>query len=465
MKRSIALALSAVGLATICTITATAEVHVSLNIRYTDPADVSEGGVWTLVAKTDTVGSNGISGLSTRFSDIPAAGVVHPSIGHDSVDGLLTVHMLGDDVEFIYSQSTGPGGAAPVTGVDKIGGPSDQGPDPLDHMQLPPGSAFWDNASVIASGTLPDGVRPLAVTASANEFDASNVQFGSNVADFVVRGDSLASQGLGDLLLRGDADRDFDVDAMDVILTYSGFTGDGIALSDPEDEHWMKGDFDDDADVDAADIGYALAAFTANLPGDPTKNPYLLYDPASGAVRLIPHGAEVLSFQIKSAGQFNIPMTTADLVASTSASPVRVDSSANTLGWASSTGPSGDGFGNRPEDEAGALLGNVFPTGLDQNGLNDLLTSNDWVGPGGTGGVFDLALLSADFDLDVDGDDFLQWQRGDVPDLPDPSELLAIWEASYGAGTTWAVSAAVPEPATGILLLLAAVGVVALRSR
>lgn len=65
-------------------------------------------------------------------------------------------------------------------------------------------------------------------------------------------------------------------------------------------------------------------------------------------------------------------------------------------------------------------------------------------------GVF----LAGDFDNDVDGSDFLQWQLGESPS-PFSASDLAAWEANYG--TVAAISAtttAVPEPATAIMLLL-----------
>jgi probable HAF family extracellular repeat protein len=72
----------------------------------------------------------------------------------------------------------------------------------------------------------------------------------------------------------------------------------------------------------------------------------------------------------------------------------------------------------------------------------------------------DVALLAAlpgdfDFDLDVDGDDFLLWQRGGSP-TPFSATDLADWETYYGQ--SWpaplAASAAVPEPFTCGLMLM-----------
>ena len=62
----------------------------------------------------------------------------------------------------------------------------------------------------------------------------------------------------------------------------------------------------------------------------------------------------------------------------------------------------------------------------------------------------------ADFDDDgdVDGLDFLKWQRGESTTPHSPLDL-DDWEANYGAVASFsATSAAVPEPATGIMLML-----------
>lgn len=62
-----------------------------------------------------------------------------------------------------------------------------------------------------------------------------------------------------------------------------------------------------------------------------------------------------------------------------------------------------------------------------------------------------------DEDGDVDGADFLKWQRGET-DPPLDSAALAAWQSNFGAGGTLAAvaAAAVPEPAS---LLLAAMSV------
>ena len=57
-----------------------------------------------------------------------------------------------------------------------------------------------------------------------------------------------------------------------------------------------------------------------------------------------------------------------------------------------------------------------------------------------------------DFDGDVDGRDFLVWQRGGSA-TPLSATDLADWQANYGAGALSA-NVAVPEPASAVLLIV-----------
>ncbi len=76
-------------------------------------------------------------------------------------------------------------------------------------------------------------------------------------------------------------------------------------------------------------------------------------------------------------------------------------------------------------------------------------------------GVFRLVaptnLGDFDVDLDVDGADFLAWQRGGSPG--DLAGDLAAWESAFGTGySSLAAAGAVPEPSTAALLSLALAG-------
>lgn len=95
-----------------------------------------------------------------------------------------------------------------------------------------------------------------------------------------------------------------------------------------------------------------------------------------------------------------------------------------------------------------------------------LNSGNSWLDLAIVGNLNATVSLSGDFDSDqdVDGQDFLKWQRG-FGDVYDGSDL-ADWEANYGSvATLTATSIAVPEPASSLLLVLAATTSACLRWR
>jgi autotransporter family porin len=97
--------------------------------------------------------------------------------------------------------------------------------------------------------------------------------------------------------------------------------------------------------------------------------------------------------------------------------------------------------------------------------LPTLAGNLDWIVDYQTDGVSLLVSLSGDFDLDgdVDGADFLKWQRGEVSNPPSQSDLT-VWQSNFGnlSNPITAASTTVPEPATRIMLML---GVAALLFR
>jgi hypothetical protein len=77
-----------------------------------------------------------------------------------------------------------------------------------------------------------------------------------------------------------------------------------------------------------------------------------------------------------------------------------------------------------------------------------------------TGAVVDeVATGDFDGDGDIDGRDFLAWQRGESPN-PFSSGDLELWQAEYGSGSLVA-AAMVPEPNTAWLLALALIRLLA----
>ena len=83
----------------------------------------------------------------------------------------------------------------------------------------------------------------------------------------------------------------------------------------------------------------------------------------------------------------------------------------------------------------------------------------DFLGEHGEVADYSLELTFAvpgdfDNDGDVDGRDFLRWQRGGSPN-PRSAGDLAAWQTNYGAGGLVAATVAVPEPAAILLSALA----------
>lgn len=126
------------------------------------------------------------------------------------------------------------------------------------------------------------------------------------------------------------------------------------------------------------------------------------------------------------------------------------------------------------------VLGGFSPTSsvpilTTTGGITDNSLSISLTGPGagsftGVGVVGDSLMLLAglpgdfDFDGDVDGFDFLKWQRGESPDPLSQSDLTS-WETNYGAETLQAVTTTVPEPSTSMLLTVLASALWSLRLR
>ncbi len=110
-------------------------------------------------------------------------------------------------------------------------------------------------------------------------------------------------------------------------------------------------------------------------------------------------------------------------------------------------------------------LGNGFLVGGDINSLTFQYRNAD-TGAVVIGNVVPASLgISADFDSDgdVDGRDFLIWQRGGTVPALSPA-ALAAWQAQYTGGALQAVQA-VPEPASMLLAGLGFIGLGCLRTR
>jgi len=115
----------------------------------------------------------------------------------------------------------------------------------------------------------------------------------------------------------------------------------------------------------------------------------------------------------------------------------------------------------------------VALTPTDANFISLEVLDNHWPDNGGdrvgiseirfTGAAISATPGDFDGDLDVDGADFLAWQRGESP-IPLSATDLALWETGFGAPAVAAVQA-VPEPASLMLIVLGMCGIVSFRRR
>jgi len=256
-----------VSLAAVSAGTVHAAAGLSLNLRYNDPADPSEGGTWQLAAKTDDAdGLVGMFAILTGIDDPTGTLSAGPGVNHNILGGNIGVSSLGSGIFGItYGQDLGQ---AVTTGV----GTSGFGNAVADVLNNP----LWDNQTLLVTGgTFSTATRPTFTTFSGNttevnEYDAVNnlgvlatYQTIGTVLSPTVRGDSADILGQenvsGTGLALGDADRDHDVDSDDLNIVLFSFNQ---AVGT-----WGDGDFDDDGTADADDLNEVLFRFNSNQPG------------------------------------------------------------------------------------------------------------------------------------------------------------------------------------------------------
>ncbi len=129
-----------------------ANVTLSLNLRYTDPANTAAGGTWDLMAKTDS--PNGISAIVAVLDGISSP-VLNTGIGALPIQTKTS----GTITEFVYGQdpSLSPGGTFAVgTGAGSAGNVAK---DDL----YPNAANSYDNFAKIASGSF-GATRPSFAT-------------------------------------------------------------------------------------------------------------------------------------------------------------------------------------------------------------------------------------------------------------------------------------------------------------
>lgn len=288
MKRGLVFTLCAAALVVGSSVAQAQNVQLSLNLRYTDPADPTEGGTWFLVAKTDD--AEGIAGISAYISNI-ATGTAGSTYGRGTGAGSAAYAnanaatigailnggnpfkaTIGGAENIVYGQDLAAGPIVADVGQG-AGTPGNTAVDPLRNPA-------WNNAAIIASGTFA-GARPAFVTAGANSTDANTLQgttLGQSGTDAVtttvVRGDSMTLEAAGKGLKGGDANRDGLVTGADFSILAAAF-GTGA--------NWDQGDFNDSGSVNGADFSILAASFgSSSNPGPASAIP----EPTSAVIAL-----------------------------------------------------------------------------------------------------------------------------------------------------------------------------------
>jgi hypothetical protein len=287
MKRGLVFSLCALALAAYCG-QAQAAVNMSLNLRYTDPADPTEGGTFQLVAKTDS--PNGISALNAYLSNINADATLKYGNGTTITATTLAAITNTGAVVFqtpvtggfnlLYGQDTANGPVVKNVGRG-AGTPGNITTDPLRN-------SAWDNSALLISGTF-GGTRPAFISAGTNSSDANVFANANTVTPLasgdvtaagtvttIVRGDSVTTFGLNTNpaagLRPGDINRDGTTNIGDFAILQNNFNGSG--------KGWDTGDVNDDGNANIGDFSVIQNNFNQSAPAPVTAIP----EPASLAI-------------------------------------------------------------------------------------------------------------------------------------------------------------------------------------
>jgi hypothetical protein len=288
MKRGLvftlcALALAASGSVAHAQLGAT-DIALSLNLRYTNPANPASGGTWYLVARTGS--ADGIAGVSAFIQNINTAGMLlgnggvaangYAAVSSTDIGSIVQTApnspyngTFSGFVNVVYGQNTSvvENGSIKLD-VGNGGAPGLIALDPLKN-------ATWNNSALLASGTFA-GTRPVFGTAGTTTTAGNVLPVGATAtppqntalaatnmsgANLVVRGDterSLGVEGVNLGLWAGDANRDGTVNSSDLSLLLTNFNGTG--------KTWDQGNFNNtagtpDTIVNSSDLSLLLTNF------------------------------------------------------------------------------------------------------------------------------------------------------------------------------------------------------------
>jgi hypothetical protein len=276
------------------------DIALSLNLRYTDPADPSEGGTWYLVAKTGS--TDGIAGVSAFIQNINTAGMLlgnggvaangYAAVSSTDIGSIVATApnspyngTFSGFVNVVYGQNT----AAVENGSIKLdvgGGAGTPGNITTDPLR----NTAWNNAALLASGTF-GATRPVFGTAGTTITAGNVLPVGATAvppanaalaatnmsgANLVVRGDSLASLGLNANpaagLRGGDINRDGTTDFGDFLVLQANYN--------QTPRGWDTGDVNDDGVADFGDFLVIQSNYNQTVPAPVSAVP----EPASVAL-------------------------------------------------------------------------------------------------------------------------------------------------------------------------------------
>jgi hypothetical protein len=253
------------------TLAVASDIELSLNLRYNDPADTTEGGTWSLVGLTDDpYGIASVRAIIDNVDNDPGDIIFPGGLGAvDPVDigsGLRpAVVTNGSVLDLAFGQDLD---GSVVTGIGTgAGAPGDIGLDPLYN-------ADWSHASVLATGTFSGSGIP-SFSSLSGEFTSGRVLTtptapfsavpAANVST-VVRGDRKKFGLNGGDILEGDYNRDFEVDLDDWNIVHNNLFA--------SVEGWDQGDVDDDGVVATRDYKAVWNnIYQTNLPSNPVVVP------------------------------------------------------------------------------------------------------------------------------------------------------------------------------------------------
>ncbi len=284
MKRSLLMSFCVVAIVAMSLGQAMATISLSLNLRYTDPANAAGGGTWDLLAKTDNV--NGISALVVVLDNITFGSTTFNS----AIDGIpIETSQSGTLTEIVWGYDVNA-----TAGVGKFAdvGNGAGTPGNVPNDDLFGSNATYNNMALIMSGAF-GATRPSfgslpgagggpstgqswssgAMTAGGPE-EAIVLMGGDGV-----RGDSVAVDGL----LLGDSNRDGVVNNTDFGNVINNF------FASPRT--WDQGDFNSDGVVNNTDFGFVINNFFASAP-----NPAFTAVPEPASFALLAAAGAMLGF-------------------------------------------------------------------------------------------------------------------------------------------------------------------------